>query len=864
MKTHSFLPVFLAELLTLSTLASLSGQNQPWPALKHYDAQHVLNVALPLGGIGTGTVSLGGRGELRDWEIMNKPGKKFSTITDGNQAPFFAVYVRPQGQAAMTKALLGPLDPSEYQHYEGRPVNHHGLPRFSQASFDATYPFGQVNLNDKKLPIQVKIKGFNPFIPGDIAASSIPVAVLKYEISNPTDQPVDVAVCGTLRNFIGIDGSKQSKNWKGDLVYNGAKANQNEYRQEAAVRGLYMYSQGVDAQDPAWGTMALVTPANEGVSYRRSSTPNDWENSILDFWDDFSADGQLSDKDKLVDDNPMASLAVKQTIPARSSHTFTFYLTWHFPNRLDWNNAWSFGYKGKVIGNHYTTVYKDAWDVLAQEAPRLEALEQKTLTFVDAFLKSDLPSVVKEAALFNLSTLRSQTVFRLPSGHLMGWEGTMNEAGSCYGNCTHVWNYENATAFLFGDLARSMREVEMVYGTKETGKMMNRVSLPLEANLNIDHVAAADGQMGSIMRFYREWQLSGDQEWLKKHWSKVKKAMSYAWIPGGWDANQDGVQEGRQHNTMDVDYFGPNPQMQFWYFGALKATAAMARAMNEPQFAAQCEQIWAKGSKWVDENLFNGEYYEHKITDPKTFQFLNTADPGVEIPTFQLGSGCLVDQLAGQYMAHVCGLGYLAKKEHIQTALRSIMKYNYIEGFNEIFNNMRSYVMDQEAGLIMASWPKGRLKVPFPYFAESMSGFEYCAAVGMIYEGMQNEGLKCIQSIRDRFDGQKRNPFDEPECGHHYARAMASWSTVVALTGFQYSGIEQSLQVKDQTGQYFWSTGYSWGTYQVQKQGNKTQFQVEVLQGKLELKRLSLGILTPQAFKTPKLINTGEKQTFSF
>jgi non-lysosomal glucosylceramidase len=134
----------------------------------------------------------------------------------------------------------------------------------------------------------------------------------------------------------------------------------------------------------------------------------------------------------------------------------------------------------------------------------------------------------------------------------------------------------------------------------------------------------------------------------------------------------------------------------------------------------------------------------------------------------------------------------------------------------------------------------------------------------MIYEGMQAEGLKCIQSIRDRFDGQKRNPFDEPECGHHYARAMASWSAVLALTGFQYSGIEQTFQVKDQVGQYFWSTGYSWGTYQVQKQNNKTLLKIEVEQGKLELKRLIVGALPPHGLKTPKTINPGEHAVFNF
>ena len=802
--------------LCLGLNAMVFGQ---WKVLKKYDQAHTLNIALPMGGIGTGTVSLGGRGELRDWQIMNKPGIGFSTMTDGNQAPFFSIYVKSPNAKPQTKALLGPLHPSEYKHYEGRPVNHHGMPRFSTASFEASYPFGRVSLSDDALPVKVKITGFNPLIPGNTNASSIPIAILRYEVTNTSTFPLEVSVCGTLRNFIGIDGSKQGKNWKGDPVYSGAKQNQNEFKSGTHVRGIYMYSNGVDKNDPAWGTMALSTPEMEKVSYRRSSSPNDWENAILDFWDDFSADGLLTDKDQIIDDNPMASLAVKKTIAPGATVSYSFYFTWHFPNRLDWNNAWSFGYKGQYVGNYYTGQYKDAWDVLEKEVPQLKYLEKRTIRFVNAFVGSNMPDVIKEAALFNLSTLRSQTVFRLPSGHLMGWEGVMDEAGSCYGNCTHVWNYETATAYLFGDLARSMREVELDYGSKENGKMMNRVNLPLEQNGKIDHVAAADGQMGSIMRFYREWKLSGDRDWLKKYWPKVRAAMSYAWLPGSWDADADGVQEGQQHNTMDVDYFGPNPQMQFWYFGALKACAEMAKTMGDEAFAEKCLSIWEKGSDWVDTHLFNGSYYEHKITDPKTHAFLDMNDPKTVVPPFQLGNGCLVDQLAGQYMAHVVGLGYLGNKQHIQTTLQTIMKNNYVPRFDNVFNNMRSYVMDKESGLIMASWPKGRLKVPFPYFAESMSGFEYTAAIGMLYEGQTANGLKCIQSIRDRFDGEKRNPFDEPECGHHYARAMASWSAVLAWSGFQYSGADKKMSFTKKPGTYFWSNGYEWGTARVDEGG---------------------------------------------
>jgi len=802
-----------------------------WPILKHYDQNHLLNVALPLGGIATGTVSLGGRGELRDWQIMNRPGIKYGSTLKGNNAPFFSVYVKPQGKAAMTKALIGPFHPSEYQHYEGRPVNQHGMPRFSNASFDAAYPFGQVNLSDDLLPVSVKIKGFNPFIPGNTAASSIPVAVLTYEVTNNTEKPMEVAVCGTMRNFIGMDGSKTRRDWKGDVIPVGAKSNINTYRENDQLKGIYMTSDSVDKTDPAWGTIALTTPDREQVSYRRSSTANNWENATLDFWDDFSADGLLTDKTKLVDDNPMASLALKKMIPAKSTQTFTFYLTWHFPNRLNWKND-----TNPIIGNYYTTQYADAWNVIEKEVSKLAEYETQTMKFVNAFINTSVPEVVKEAALFNLSTLRSQTVFRIPSGHMLGWEGVMDEFGSCAGSCTHVWNYETATSFLFGDLARTMRHVEFTYGTRADGKMRNRVELPLELNATTDHVAAADGQMGTIMRFYRDYMLSGDPEFLEKYWPKVKIAMSYAWIERGWDGNQDGVQEGKQHNTMDVNYFGPNPQMQFWYFGALKACSKMALAMNDKEFAKKCDDIFAKGSVWVDQNLFNGEYYEHKITSPGTFEYLDMSDPNIQIPDYQLGTGCLVDQLVGQYMAHVCGLGYLAKKENVQTALKTVMKNNFIPSFNNVFNNMRSFVMDKESGLIMASWPKGRLKVPFPYFAESMSGFEYAAAIGMLQEGQIEDGLKCIKAIRDRFDGEKRNPFDEPECGHHYARAMAAWSAPMALSKFNYNGIEKSMSFTSTPGTYFWSNGAAWGTVKVES----NTLALNVLYGQVNLNKIEL------------------------
>ena len=824
-----------------------------WPVLTSYDSAHLQRVALPLGGIGTGTVSLGGRGELRDWEIMNVPGKGYSTVTDGNDAPFFAIYTRKASGESATRILAGPLYPQEYLHCEGRPVNHHGLPRFRHASFDAAYPFGQVNLSDEAMPVRVRIKGFNPLIPGDSDASSLPLAVLSYEVTNISGEPLDVSVCGSIRNFIGKDGRESSTDWKGDLIPVGVNENRNEYREDPAsgLKGLHYYSEGVSAKSPAWGNFSLVTDSDRQVSYRTFSVDNAWANAILNFWDDFSDDGLLSNPVASVrhtvggDGDPMGSLAVKSVLAPGETGTFNFFLTWNFPNRIAW--AWD----GYIAGNYYSAIYPDSWDAAVRIIPQLGGYEARTLRFVNALLSSSYPAAVKEAALYNLNVLRSQTVFRIADGHLMGWEGVMDRFGSCHGSCTHVWNYETATAFLFADLARTMRDVEFNLALHDDGAMAFRVELPFDTGQN--RSTAADGQLGCIMKLYREWQLSGDNDFLAAYWEQCRRALSYAWTEGGWDADADGVMEGSQHNTMDVNYFGPNGQMTFWYMGALRAAEQMALAMKDKAFARKCRSVFEKASAYADGVLFNGEYYEQKITDPESFEFL--PEDSDMIPPFQLGKACLVDQLVGQYMAHICGLGYLADKDNIRRTLESVMKYNYHDNLYGHFNNMRTYLFEDEAGMLMAAWPKGRLEVPFPYFNESMTGFEYCAAVGMIYEGLTDEGLKCISSIRNRFDGAKRNPFSEPECGHHYARSMASWSAVPALSGFHYSGVDKSMEITSAEGRWFWSNGSAWGVV-VNAGGRAT---IEVMEGSLELRTFTSGERTYR--KNVRLL-AGESFTF--
>jgi len=857
------LPVAAQRRPTIEKIDIEAPAAKAWPVLKRYDQDHTVRIALPVGGIGTGTVSLGGRGDLRDWEIMNRAAKGF-VPTRGSSGPFFALFTKASDGKTTTRAIEGVIDVSGYEESHGSTVPNHGLPRFRECSFASAYPFGMVYLSDADIPVDVRIEAFNPLIPGDAEASGIPVAVLRYVLSNKTDETLTASVCGSMPNFIGIDGSTYQNDWKGDRVAVGARANRNEFRDRANVRGIFMYSKGVDAKAEQWGTIALTTVADAGVSRRTAWIRGGWGSSLLDFWDDFSADGKLEERSDTGEDVPMVSLAVKLELPAHGTKEVTFLLTWHFPNRRTWTPK---GNDADRTGNYYTTRYQDAWDVAEKLVPRLATLEAKTVQFARTFCQSDLPDVVEEAALFNISTLRTQTCFRTEDGRFFGWEGSCNTRGCCHGSCTHVWNYEQALAFLFGEMAMSMREVEFAHATDDTGMMSFRVHLPLERAHDFGK-AAADGQMGCIMKMYRDWQLSGDDSMLRKLWPHVRRALEFCWIKGGWDADKDGVMEGCQHNTMDVEYYGPNPQMGVWYLGALRAAEEMARYRGEDDFAATCRRLFENGKDWIDVNLFNGEYYEHQVRPPKSkddvapslLVGMGAKDPTK--PDYQLASGCLVDQLVGQYMAHVCGLGYLLDPDNVGATMRGIMKYNLREGMYAHFNCMRSFALGDESALLMASYPKDRPENPFSYFTEVMTGFEYTAAVGMLYEGQTNAGLECIENIRERYDGRKRSPFDEAECGHHYARAMASWAAVLALTGFNYSGVEKSMTFADKDGTFFFSNGYAWGSCSVKRSSKAARIELSVMQGELTLSKFTLGDFGQTQFRKPVTISAGQKASF--
>ncbi|WP_168443192.1 GH116 family glycosyl-hydrolase [Microbacterium sp. A20] len=779
-----------------------SGANpHGWPAQRRYSGAALRRVVMPLGGIGTGTIGLGGNGRLTDWEIGDAPASgRFPRV-----AHVVARVETPDATSLV--ALEGPIDDSAFDGPDGSMAQNHGLPRFREAEFSAAYPFARVDLRDEDLAFDASLEAFNPFVPGDVQASSLPLAVLRYRLTNRSASPVKATVCASIAHPLGGEGSARSVTL---------------HRADGLTSLQYKAAGGRPEED---GTFALSVRAGEDVTWRTAWPEPHFGDDLLEYWDDLH-DGRLTDHPDAT--ALVGSLASSVDIEAGGSAEVTFLLSWHLPRRRAWKwvplafgDSWTYE-DDTHLDNHYATKFADALDVVRKTLPDLERLERRTRSFVEAFCRQDVPTELLEAALSATSVLRSQTVFRTGDGHFYGWEGCAADTGSCHGNCTHVWHYEYATSHLFGELARSMRELEFLHATDESGKMSFRIGLPLETHAREWPYAAADGQTGAVVRLYHDWRLSGDDEWLRRLYPAARRAIEFCWIEGGWDADRDGLMEGVQHNTYDVEFYGPSPQMQGWYLAALAAGAVMAAAVGDDGFAALCAELHESGRRLTESVTFNGDYYQQDVRplregDAVAFGLrrrTETDEIGRD-PVSQLGAGCLVDQLVGDTAARLAGLRGPFDPEHFRSAAAAVFRNNRRDRADRTLNHMRSFALADEASLVICSFPRGdRPKTPFPYCSEAMPGFEYAAATALVQAGMPGEALRVVSDVRARFDGTRRNPFDEMECGRHYVRSMASWGTLLAWQGLRVDAVEQSIHLapRSERSDLVWTNGFGWGT----------------------------------------------------
>jgi uncharacterized protein (DUF608 family) len=811
-----------------------------------YKNEHLRELSFPLGGIGTGSLGLSGTGRLIDWEVFNRPSK--GSI---NGFSHFAVKAEAADRVLDARVLNSDLPPpytgAVFQGYGFGPERGllSGVPHFRDGVFTAAYPFAQIDFIDDAFPGRVQLRAFNPFIPLNDRDSTIPGAFFEVEIENTAGKPLDYTICLSVTN----------------PYHNGTKLNR--FHQEGDISAITLTGTGKEPADCRCGDMSFAVSGERDISYQEYWYRGSWFDNIGVFWRDFTAPGPLKNRSYPAagtgNYDDAASLAVRVKTAPGESRRVRFILTWNHPNNYnDWNDhEGTRGPDGSFITwkNYYAVLFQDSFASVRYGLENWDRLEEESRRFSNALFSSNLPEAALDAVSANISILKSPTVWRLEDGTFYGWEGVGTTKGSCEGSCTHVWNYAYALPFLFPALERSMREADYRYNLREDGGMPFRIQLPLGTGRS-SFRPCVDGQMGGLIKTYRDWKILGDNEWLRKLWPAVKKSLEFAWSPENgdrWDPDKSGVITGRQHHTLDMELFGPNAWLEGFYLAALKAAAEMAEALGDGD-APRYRSLFEKGKAWSDKNLFNGEYYIQHI-DLKNKALIESFEDNSTLTgatvvqaywndevgemKYQVAEGCGIDQVIAQWHANLCGLGEIFDPAQVRSALRALYKHNFKQRLRYHFNPCRIYGLNDESGMTICEWPEGAYKpaIPIPYAEECMHGFEYAAGIHLIQAGFEKEGIDVVKGIRGRYTGENRNPFNEMECGSNYARSMASYALLLAYSGFSFDmprGEIGFAPIRD--GKYFWSLDKAWGLFEQAGERNT----LRVLYGAQELRRFRL------------------------
>ena len=809
-----------------------------------YTAQHLNRVAFPIGGIGAGMICMEGTGVISHVSVRNRP-EIFN-----EPGMFAAIHVK--GVKNGGKLLEGPVP--DWKKFglkdagNGLGGSTTGLPHFRHASFLSRFPFATLDLHDEDLPLKIKITGWSPFIPSDENNSGMPVGAIEYLFTNTGSAAIDAIFSFNAKNFLRIDKGRNAI---------------------TSIQNGFVLSEAGTNDKPLRSDFAIYTNDNNTV-VNHCWFRGGWWDPITMAWNAVK-DGKSETVAPVDKDAPGASLYVPFKLAAGKEKTIRLMMAWYTPDtEYAYGNVgtpktgcdpssgccnspsdlsldkYDHDFDGKYFKPWYSNRFNNINEVADYWKQRYDELKKNSTLFKNAFYSSTLPPEVVEAVAANLTILKSPTVMRQYDGRLWNFEGCADNTGCCHGSCTHVWNYAQAIPHLFPSLERSLRHTEFCESQNTDGHQNFRSTLPIKPATHEFH-SAADGQLGGIMKVYREWRISGDNDWLSKMYPMVKSSMDYCIKT--WDPRHKGVIEEPHHNTYDIEFWGPDGMHSSFYIGALTAFAAMGKYLGKD--VSLYEKLALDGKKIMETELYDGEYFIQKIQ----VDGLNAKNPATgqsfggeyskeakdlldkEGPKYQYGKGCLSDGVLGAWIGRMCGLDDVIDKEKIKSHLIAVHKYNLKKDLSEHANPQRpSFALGNEGGLLLCSWPKGgKLSLPFVYSDEVWTGIEHQVASHLMLMGKVKEGLDIVRASRDRYDGRIRNPFNEYECGHWYARALSSYGYLQALTGVRYDAVDKTLYIDSKIGDFtsFLSTETGFGTVSL-KAGQCT---LKVVYGKINVEK---------------------------
>ncbi|MDO5979085.1 GH116 family glycosyl-hydrolase [Flavivirga spongiicola] len=819
----------------------ITAQQKSENELQNNDTNELKYIGMPVGGICAGQVYLGGDGQLWYWDIFN-----VSMLNPGSEGGH-RYYENPLTQEKKFENGFG-LTIRQGDRVLVRPLNSTG---FSDVQFEGEYPIGKVSYNDDRLPISANLKAYTPFIPTDAKNSGLPVTILEYTVTNKDDEDVSIELSGWLQNmssFLSAEGHE-------------GKHTNKVVSTEEYTRLVCESDDKFKDKLPDWGSMSL-TLVGKGKALAESK-----DSKGLRI---FSADGNKKKASTNLGNKLVGSVSGSTVLKPGESKTFTFHLSWYFPNINLWNGGHH--WKNKENLRHYYTTYFNNSNEVSDYLLKNNNLLEATKTWNRTWYNSSLPKWFLDRTFVNVSTLATTASVRFndltdapeSEGRFYTYEGVYLGEGTC----THVFHYEQAMGRVFPNLSRQLREqTDLGLSFTNNGIIKYRGEFS-GLGRHDGRGFAIDGHAGTVMRIYREHLMSRDKVFLKKNWNKIKKTIQ---VMINQDKEKtgyaDGILEGKQYNTLDRTWYGKITWISGLYAASLKAGAEMAKEMGDLKFSRVCAKIAKKSYKNISKELFNGEYFIQK-TDPEHPEAPNT------------NIGCHTDQLLGQYWTTQTGLGDILPKEMVKKSLQSIMKYNFTENYGDYLKNAdipvkRFYADKDEQGIIMCTFPKGGTdkapgvikneweKLVIGYFSEVWTGQEHQLAATLISEGFVEEALKVERAVHDRYAPSKRNPYNEIEYGNHYTRAMSGYAPFVSASGFTYHGpngiIGFDPKINPNNFKSAFIVAEGWGSFSQKQDQEKQMCELQLNYGNLKLSQLNLVVVNKETPSTVEVLLNKKK-----
>jgi uncharacterized protein (DUF608 family) len=308
-----------------------------------------------------------------------------------------------------------------------------------------------------------------------------------------------------------------------------------------------------------------------------------------------------------------------------------------------------------------------------------------------------------------------------------------------------------------------------------------------------------------VMMVCRDYLWTGDRDYATAMWPHIVRAMAFT---GSLDTNGDSLPD-RDTGLQTYDQWrmrGTPSYVASLWIGALRAAVRIANDLGNHDEAERWSKLLINASANFDKLLFNGEYYSLWV-DGRTRDEL-----------------CMTDQVSGEWFSGLIGLPRTISRQNLNRAIDSVFKYNF----------------NPEFGLHNASGPKGGaglLALNNLQAGGLWTGIEFAFASFLMDHGSYSDGVRIVEAIHRRYLRAGR-PWNHVECGGHYSRAMSSWSTLLAATGFKPDLPNGSLEITPRVpGDFYapWVTAAAYGTI---RRAGKT-LSMKCISGKLELKRIN-------------------------